>query len=66
MTQDQFRDIIDARIKDTKARRTIFLDMAKGYQGLKDSHGIADAGMELQALDRVISTLLDIKDEINS
>jgi hypothetical protein len=57
-------NIIEERITKAKRCRELTFNMVTLYHELRDSHGIADAGMELQAQDRVISALNEIKEEL--
>jgi len=62
--EDALVSFIDERIKKSKRCRELTFNMVTLYHELKDSHGIADAGMELQAQDRVIAALNEIKEEL--
>jgi hypothetical protein len=55
---------LDERIKKAKRCRELTFNMVTLYHELKDSHGIADAGMELQAQDRVIAALTEIRSQL--
>ncbi len=62
--EDALISIIDARIAKAKRCRELTFNMVTLYHEMKDSHGIADAGMELQAQDRVIAALTEIRTEL--
>ena len=55
---------IDEYLQEIDTRRDKFRKTALLYTELHDSHGVADMGMELQALDRVYNTLKGLREWI--